>query len=159
MLVKRARLVFSQSCSVFAVEVVSRKLSIIVCDVVFQLGDLAARLHLDRAGQFALRHHAVATSAMARTWFRQVRTQQVTVAGQILQWDRRAPGKFAWPPRRPSTPTSSRPGGDLLGEGGERFVWCQVRFVDRVGERRHLAHRFDGQVLLQIAVGDRLVTN
>jgi len=53
--VKRARLVLSQSCSVFAVgrepQVVDHRV-----DVVFQLGDFAARVDLDRAREVALSH-------------------------------------------------------------------------------------------------------
>ena len=58
---------------------------------------------------------------------------------------------MAWPPSRPSTPTSRATRGHLIGEGRERVG----HVVDGVGERRDFALRFHRQVLLQVAVGDR----
>ena len=47
-------------------------------------------------------------------------------------------------------PTSRATVRDLVGEGGERVDHA----VDGVGELGDLALRFDGQLLLEVAVGD-----
>ena len=73
-------------------------------DVVLQLGHLAAGLDLDRAREVALGHGGgdLGDGAHLRG---EVGGQQVDVAGQILPGAGGA-GTLAWPPSRPSTPTS-----------------------------------------------------
>ena len=48
---------------------------------------------------------AVATSAIARTWFVRFSASRLTLPVRSFQVPA-APGTFAWPPSRPSTPTS-----------------------------------------------------
>ena len=48
---------------------------------------------------------AVATSAMARTWLVRLSASRLTLPVRSFQVPA-APGTLAWPPRRPSTPTS-----------------------------------------------------
>ena len=48
---------------------------------------------------------AVATSAIARTWVVRLAASRLTLPVKSFQVPA-APGTFAWPPRRPSTPTS-----------------------------------------------------
>ena len=103
MLVKRARLVLSQSCSVF-VSVVRRRLSIIV--LMLSLSSATS----PRASTWIERERsplvtAVATSAMARTWVVKLAASRLTLPVRSFHVPA-APGTLAWPPRRPSTPTS-----------------------------------------------------
>ena len=81
---------------------------------------------------------------------REVRRQQIDVAGQIL------PGAGGTRHVRlaaeaPFDADLARDRRHLVGEGGERVG----HVVDGVGQRRHLAHGFHRQVLFEIAVGDR----
>src|SRR4029453_1817355 len=122
---------------------------------------------------------AVATSAIARTWLVRFAARRFTFPVRSFHVPA-APGTFAWPPRRPSTPTSRATFvtcsanvasvsvmlfvvsaravapplacdvRDLLGERGERVG----HVVDRLRQRRHLALGLDGQLLTQVAVGD-----
>jgi len=104
MLVNLARLVFSQSCSVFHVGG-QTQIADHGVDVVFELGDFAAR---HRPGSNGLRSPlvtAVATLGDGAHLRGQIGGQQVDVAGQIF------PGAggarhVRLPPSRPSTPTS-----------------------------------------------------
>ena len=73
-------------------------------DVVFKFGDFASRFHLNGARQVALLT-AVATSAIARTWFVRFAASRFTLPTRSFQVPA-APGTLACPPRRPSTPTS-----------------------------------------------------
>ena len=118
-------------------------------DVVFELGDLAARFHLHRAGKVALgdRGRHFGDGAHLR---RQVGGEQVHVAGQVLPSARRARhvGLAAEPP---FDAHFAGHGGHLVGKGRERVR----HVVDGLGERRHLALGGDGEILLQVAVRDR----
>ena len=91
---------------------------------------------------------AVATSAMARTWRREIGGQQVDVAGEIL------PGAGgSGDVRLPSEPAVhayfAGHVSHLIGEGGERIG----HVVDRVSERRDLALGLHGEALGEVAVG------
>ena len=103
MLVKRARLVFSQSCSVLR-SVVSRRLPIIV--LMLSLSSATS----PRASTLIERVRsplvtAVATSAMARTCVVRLAASRLTLPVRCFHVPA-APGTLAWPPSRPSTPTS-----------------------------------------------------
>ena len=103
MLVNRARLVFSQSCSVLR-SVVSRRLSIIVLRLSFSSATSpSASTWIDRVRSPLVT--AVATSAMARTCVVRFAASRFTLPVRSFQVPV-APGTFAWPPSRPSTPTS-----------------------------------------------------
>ena len=148
MLVKRARLVFSQSCSVLR-SVVCRRLSIIV--LMLSLSSATS----PRASTWIERVRsplvtAVATSAIARTWVVRLAASRLTLPVRSFQVPA-APGTLACPPSRPSTPTSRATVVTWSAKVAKRVG----HVVDRLGERRHLAHRLDGQVLLEVAIGDR----
>src|SRR6266850_634334 len=103
MLVNLARLVFSQSCSVLT-SVVSLKLPIIV--LMLSLSSATS----PRASTWIERVRsplvtAVATSAIARTWDVRLAASRLTLPVKSFHVPA-APGTLAWPPRRPSTPTS-----------------------------------------------------
>ena len=117
-------------------------------DVVFELGDLAARIDLDRARQVALGHggrHLGDGAHLAG----QVGGQQIDVAGQVLPGARgaRHVGLSAEAAFHADLARHRR---HLLGEDGERVR----HVVDGLGERRDLALGLDGEVLLEVAVGD-----
>ena len=140
--VKRARLVLSQSCSVLR-SVVSRRLSIIV--LMLSLSSATsprASTWIDRVRSPLVT--AVATSAMARTWVVRFAASRLTLPVRSFHVPA-APGTLAWPPRRPSTPTSRATLRHLVGEGRERVG----HVVDGVGQRRHLALGLHGQLLLR----------
>ena len=104
-------------------------------DVVFELGDFAARVDLDRSGQVALgdggRH--LGDGAHLR---RQIGGQQIDVAGQILPRAGGA-GHVGLAAEAPFDADLARHGRDLIGEGGER----RGHVVDGLGQRRDLALR------------------
>ena len=81
----------------------------------------------------------------------QVAGQDVDVVGEVLPGAARRPCTSAWPPSLPSVPTSLRDAGDL---GGERAQLIDHR-VDGVLELEDLALGVDGDLLRQVAVGDR----
>ena len=117
-------------------------------DVVFELGDFAARGDLDRPGQVALGHGGRHFGDRAHLGG-EVRGQQVDVTGQVLP--RTGGARHV----RLTAETAfdadlARDGRHLLGEGAERVG----HVVDGLGERRDLAHRFHRQLLPQIAGGD-----
>ena len=118
-------------------------------DVVFELGDFAARVDLDRTGQVALGHRGrdFGDGAHLRG---QVGGEQVDVAGQILPGAGRARhvGLAAEPAFDADFARHAR---DLIGEDRQRVG----HVVDGLGERCDFALRFHRQVLLEIAVGDR----
>ena len=118
-------------------------------DVVFELGDLAARFDLDRARQVALgdggRH--LGDRAHLRG---QVGGQQVHVAGEVLPGAGGA-GHVGLPAQPALDADLARDVGDLLGKRGQRVG----HVVDGLGQRRDLALGLDRQLLAQIAVGDR----
>ena len=98
-----ARLVFSQSCSVF-LRVVSRRLRIISLMVSFSAATSPrASTVIDRVRSPCVT--AVATSAMARTCVVRFAASWFTFSVRPFHVPA-APGTFAWPPSLPSTPTS-----------------------------------------------------
>src|SRR6202051_66760 len=101
--VNLARVVFSQSGSVLR-SVVSRRLSIIV--LMLSLSSATsprASTLIDRVRSPLVT--AVATSAMARTWVVRLAASRLTLPVKSFHVPA-GPGTLAWPPRRPSTPTS-----------------------------------------------------
>ena len=92
---------------------------------------------------------AVATSAMARTWVGEVGGEQVDVVGQVLPGAGGA-GHVGLAAEVAFDADFAGDGGHLIGEGGQRVGHA----VDGVGERGDLALGFDGELLLQVAVGD-----
>ena len=118
-------------------------------DVVFELGDFAARIDLNRPRQVALGHGGRHFGDRAHLRG-QVRGEQVHVAGQILPGAGGA--RHVGLPAEPAFDADlARDRRHLVGEGLERAG----HVVDGLGERRDLALRFHGEVLLQVAVGDR----
>ena len=98
-----ARLVFSQSCSVFFC-VVSRRLRIISLMVSFRTATSpCASTVIERVRSPCVT--ATATSAMARTWVVRLAASWLTFSVSPFHVPD-APGTLAWPPSRPSTPTS-----------------------------------------------------
>ena len=144
----RARLVLSQSCSwlrsVVAAQVVDHRV-----DVVFELGDFAAGLHLNRARQVALGHRGGDLGDGAHL-VGQVGGQQVDVAGEVLPGAGRA-RHVGLAAEAAFDADLARHVGDLLGERRQRVG----DVVDRLGQRRDLALGFDRQLLAEVAVGDR----
>ena len=118
-------------------------------DVVFQLGDFAARIDLNRPRQVALGHGGRDLGDRAHLRG-QVRGEQVDVAGEVLPGAGGA-GHVGLAAEAAFDADLARHGGDLVGEGLQRAG----HVVDGFGQRRDLALRFHREVLLQVAVGDR----
>ena len=104
-------------------------------DVVLELGHLAARVDLDRARQVALGHRRRHLGDGAHLG-RQVRGEQVHVAGQVLPGAGRA-GHVGLAAEAAFDADLARDRRHLVGEGRERAG----HVVDRLGERRDLALR------------------
>ena len=102
-------------------------------DVVLQLGDLAARLDLDRSREVALGHGGGDLGDGAHL-VGQVGGEQVDVAGEVLPGAGRA-GHVGLAAEPAFDADLARHVGHLLGEGRERVG----HVVDRLGERRDLA--------------------
>ena len=103
MRVKRSRLVFSQSCSVFC-RVVSRRLRIISLSLSLR----TATSPLASTPTCRVRSPsvtAVATSAIARTWLVRLAASWLTLSVRSFQTPATS-ADCAWPPSLPSTPTS-----------------------------------------------------
>ena len=103
MRVKRSRLVFSQSCSVFC-RVVSRRLRIISLSLSLRTATsplASTRTCRVRSPSVT----AVATSAMARTWLVRLAASWLTLSVRSFQTPATSLD-WAWPPSLPSTPTS-----------------------------------------------------
>ena len=148
MRVNLARLVFSQSCSVFF-SVVSRRLRIISLMLSFSDGDLARGLDGDRPGQVALGHGGGHLGDGAHLGG-QVGGELVDVVGEVAPGPA-APGTLAWPPSLPSTPTSRA----TFVTWSAKVASVSIMLVDGVGERGDLALGVDRELALQVAVGDR----
>ena len=118
-------------------------------DVVFELGHFAARIDLNRPGQVALGHRGRHLGDRAHLGG-QVRGQQVHVAGEILPGAGGA-GHVGLTAETAFDADLARHRRHLIGEGRKRVG----HVVDGFGERRHLALRLHGEVLLEVAVGDR----
>ena len=117
-------------------------------EVVFQLGNLAARFHLNRAGEVALGHRGRNFGDGADLGG-QVGREQIDVAGEILPRAGGAGhvGLSAEPPVHADLARDVR---HLIGEGRERIG----HVVDGFAERGDLALGLHGQALAEIAVGD-----
>ena len=101
--VNLARLVFSQSCSRL-LSVVSRRLEIIVLMLSFSSATSPrVSTWIERVRSPLVT--AVATSAMARTCVVRLAASRLTLPVRSFHVPA-APGTLAWPPSRPSTPTS-----------------------------------------------------
>ena len=89
---------------------------------------------------------AVVTSAMFRTWSVRFDAMPFTLC---VSWRHVPETSFtsAWPPRRPSVPTSRRDARDLVREGRELVD----HGVDRVLELEHLALDVDRDLLREVA--------
>ena len=118
-------------------------------DVVFEFGHFAAGVDLDRAGQVALGHGGRHLGDRAHLRG-QVGGEQVDVAGEVLPGAGGA-GHVGLAAEPSLDADFARHAGDLIGEGRERLG----HVVDGVGKGCDFALRFHGQVLLQVAVGDR----
>ena len=117
-------------------------------DVVLELGDLAARVDLNRPGEVAFRdgRRDLGNRADLR---RQVGGEQVHVAGQVLPRAGRA-GHVGLPAEPAFDADFARDGRDLVGERRQRLRHA----VDRRRQRGHFALGLDREVLFQVAVGD-----
>ena len=116
-------------------------------DVVLQLGDLAARLDLNRARQVALGHRGRHFGDGAHL-VGQVGGEQVDVAGEVLPRAGRA-GHVRLAAEPAFDADFARHVGHLLGERRQRVG----HVVDRLGERRDFALGLHRQLLAQVAVG------
>ena len=117
---KRSRLVFSQSCSMFCL-VVSPRLRIISLRVSLQGGDLTAGLHPDLSGEVPS-VTAVATSAMARTWLVRLAASRLTSSVRSFQTPATS-FDCACPPSFPSLPTSRA---TRVSSPAKRFSWSTI---------------------------------
>ena len=148
MRVKRSRLVLSQSCSVFW-RMVSRRLRIISLSrsLSTATSPLASTLTWRVRSPSVT---AVATSAMARTWLVRLAASWLTSSVRSFQTPSTS-CDWAWPPSLPSTPDLAGHARDLAGE--------PVQLVDHgvhgVLELQELAPHVGGDLLAQVAVGDR----
>ena len=98
-----ARFVFNQSCS-WLLSVVARRLPIIVLMLSFSSATSPrASTWMERVRSPLVT--AVATSAIARTWLVRFAASRLTLPVRSFHVPA-APGTLAWPPSRPSTPTS-----------------------------------------------------
>ena len=147
MRVNLARLVLSQSCSVLR-SVVSRRLPIIA--LMLSLSSATS----PRASTWIERVRsplvtAVATSAMARTCVVRLAASRLTLPVRSFQVPA-APGTLAWPPSRPSTPTSRAT--VVTWSAKVASVSVMLLIVSASAATSPLdPHR---QLLLEIAVGD-----
>ena len=143
-----ARLVFSQSCSLF-LSVVSLRLRIISLIVSLSAAISPwASTAIDRVRSPLVT--AVATSAMARTWRGQVGGELVDVLGQRLPGAGGA-GHLGLAAELPFDADLAGHRRHLVGEGGQRVDHA----VDRVGQFGDFALGLDRQLSLQVAVGHR----
>ena len=118
-------------------------------DVVFQLGHLAARLDLDRAGQIALGHRRRHLGNGAHLGG-EIGGEQVDVAGEILPRAGGA-GHVRLAAEAAVDADFARDVRDLIGEGRQ----CIGHVVDGIRERRHLALGLHRQALGEVAIGHR----
>ena len=127
--VNLARLVFSQSCSVFF-RVVSRQVADHLVDVVLERRHFALRLDRDRPGQVALGHGGGHFGDGAHLGG-QVGGQLVHVVGQVAP-DAGGAGHAGLAAQLAFDAHLAGHGGHLVGEGGQRVDHA----VDGVGQRR-----------------------
>ena len=143
-----ARLVFSQSCSLFF-WVVSFRLPIIWLMLSLSCGDLALRFDVDGSGQIALGHGGGDVGDRAHLGG-QVAGELIHVVGQLPPGAGGARHLGLAAELAFDTDFASHRG-DLVGEGTQRVGHA----VDGVGQRGDLALGFDDELLRQVAVGDR----
>ena len=93
---------------------------------------------------------AVVTRAMLRTWLVRLPASRFTLSVRSFQVPD-TPLTSACPPSLPSVPTSLRDAGDLGGEGAQLID----HRVDGVLQLEDLALGVDGDLLREVAVGDR----
>src|SRR3984957_6198474 len=97
---------------------------------------------------------AVVTSAMFRTWAVRLPAIELTLSVRSFQVPA-TPGTLAWPPRRPSVPTSraarARHGGHSAGEAVQLIDHGIERFL----QLKDFAAHVDGDLAREVAAGDR----
>ena len=145
---KRARLVFSQSCSAF-LSVCSFRLRIISLMLSLSAAispDASTAIERVRSPLVT----AVATSAIERTWLVRFAASWFTLSVRSRHRPA-APGTRAWPPSLPSMPTSRA----MLVTWSAKVDERLDHEVDRLGQRRDLALGVHGQLALEIALRDR----
>ena len=121
-------------------------------DVVFELGDFAARIDLDRPGQVALGHGGRHFGDRAHLR-REVRGQQIDVTGQVLP---RAGGARArWPDRRDGLRRRLRA---RRSSPDRRRCQRVGHVVDGLGQRRDLALRLHGELLRRSPLATAVTT-
>ena len=141
-----ARLVLSQSCSVFFC-VVSFRLRIISLIVSFSdATSPCVSTVIERVRSPCVT--AVATSAIARTCVVRLAASSLTFSVSAFHVPD-APGTLAWPPSLPSTPTSRA----TVVTWSAKVASVLGHAVDGVGQRGDLALGLHGQLQLQVAVG------
>ena len=94
---------------------------------------------------------AVVTSAMLRTWSVRLPASTLTLSVRSFQVPA-TPGTSAWPPSFPSVPTSRAT--RVTSAAKTPSVWSTIVLM-RVFELEDLALRVDGDLLREVAVGDR----
>ena len=92
---------------------------------------------------------AVVTSAMLRTWVVRLAASRLTLSVRSFQVPA-TPGTTAWPPSRPSVPTSRATRVTSAGEGAQLLHHRVQRFL----QQQDLAAHVDGDLLRQVAAGD-----
>ena len=118
-------------------------------DVVFQLGDFAARFDLNRPGKIALGHGRCDLSDRADL-VGEIGGEQVDVAGKVLPGAGGA-GNIGLAAKPTFDSDLARDVRDLVGESGKRVG----HVVDGVGKRSDFALRLHGETLAQTAVRHR----
>src|SRR5690606_23601941 len=118
-------------------------------DVVLERGHLARGFHRDLAGQVALRHRGGDFGDRAHL-VGQVGGHRIHVVGQVApQAGRAGYTRLAAAPALDAVVAGLV--GVLVAEGRQRLDHA----VDRLGQRGDLAFRVEGQLALEIALGDR----
>ena len=148
MRVNLARLVFSQSCSLFLM-VVSLRLRIISLMLSFKRRDFALRIHLDGPRQVAFGHGRRDVGDRAHLGG-QIGGQLIDVVGQIFPGSGRA-GHAGLAAQFAFDTHFARHRGHLIGKRRQRINHA----VDRVGQLGDFAFGFDQQFAFQVAVGHR----
>ena len=92
---------------------------------------------------------AVVTSAMLRTCVVRLAASRLTLSVRSFQVPA-TPGTTAWPPRRPSVPTSRAT--RVTSPANERS--CSTIVFERFLQQQDLAAHVDGDLLRQVAAGD-----
>ena len=93
---------------------------------------------------------AVVTSAMLRTWPVRLPAIELTESVKSFHVPATTPGTTAWPPSRPSVPTSRAT--RVTSAANERS--CSTIVFSVSFEQQNLAAHVDGDLLRQVAAGD-----